>query len=96
MSDGSVLASEVDITIMVVQHRRFPRVMLQRVKQAVANVGGRLIGVVLNNVDSKHDDGYSYYNNYNEYYGARREAPKIASAPPQLARPRPGNSREEY
>ena len=96
VSDGSVLASEVDITIMVVQHRRFPRVMLQRVKQAVANVGGRLIGVVLNNVDSKHDDGYSYYNNYNEYYGTRREAPKIASAAPQLARPRPGNSREEY
>lgn len=96
VSDGSVLASEVDITIMVVQHRRFPRVMLQRVKQAVGNVGGRLIGVVLNNVDSKHDDGYSYYSNYNEYYGARREAPKIAPpAPPQLARPRPG-PREEY
>jgi capsular exopolysaccharide synthesis family protein len=95
VSDGSVLASEVDITIMVVQHRRFPRVMLQRVKQAVLNVGGRLIGVVLNNVDSKHDDGYSYYNNYNEYYGVRREAPKIEAPAPQLARPRPA-SREDY
>ncbi len=97
VSDGSVLASEVDITIMVVQHRRFPRVMLQRVKQAVLNVGGRLIGVVLNNVDSKHDDGYSYYNNYNEYYGARPAAPKIEApaAAPQLARPRPA-SREDY
>jgi len=98
VSDGSVLASEVDITIMVVQHRRFPRVMLQRVKQAVLNVGGRLIGVVLNNVDSKHDDGYSYYNNYNEYYGARTAAaPKIEApaAAPQLARPRP-SSREDY
>jgi len=95
VSDGSVLASEVDITIMVVQHRRFPRVMLQRVKQAVLNVGGRLIGVVLNNVDSKHDDGYSYYNNYNEYYGARRETPKIEAPKPQLARPNPGSG-EEY
>jgi capsular exopolysaccharide synthesis family protein len=95
VSDGSVLASEVDITIMVVQHRRFPRVMLQRVKQAVLNVGGRLIGVVLNNVDSKHDDGYSYYNSYNEYYGVRREAPKIEAPAPQLARPRPA-ANEEY
>jgi capsular exopolysaccharide synthesis family protein len=95
VSDGSVLASEVDITIMVVQHRRFPRVMLQRVKQAVLNVGGRLIGVVLNNVDSKHDDGYSYYYNYNEYYGPRRNAPKIEAPAPQLARPRE-SSREEY
>ena len=95
VSDGSVLASEVDMTIMVVQHRRFPRAMLQRVKQAVLGVGGRLIGVVLNNVDSKHDDGYSYYNSYNEYYGARREAPRIETAAPQLARPRP-TSREDY
>jgi capsular exopolysaccharide synthesis family protein len=96
VSDGSVLASEVDITIMVVQHRRFPRVMLQRVKQAVLNVGGRLIGVVLNNVDSKHDDGYAYYYNYNEYYGPRRGTPKIDAPTPQLAaRPRESN-REEY
>ncbi|MCE9611060.1 MAG: polysaccharide biosynthesis tyrosine autokinase [Chthoniobacter sp.] len=95
VSDGAVLASEVDVTIMVVQHRRFPRAMLQRVKQAVLGVGGRLIGVVLNNVDSKHDDGYSYYNSYNEYYGARREAPRIETAAPQLARPRP-SSREDY
>lgn len=95
VSDGSVLASEVDVTIMVVQHRRFPRVMLQRVKQAVLNVGGRLIGVVLNNVDAKHDDGYAYYYNYNEYYGPRRTTPKIEAPAPQLARPRDTN-REEY
>ncbi len=97
VSDGSVLASEVDITVMVVQHRRFPRAMLQRVKQAVLGVGGRLIGVVLNNVDSKHDDGYSYYNSYNEYYGAPRPTtPRIETAAPQLARPRPAANREDY
>jgi len=52
--------------------------------------------LLLNNVDAKHDDGYSYYNSYNEYYGARREAPaRIETAAPQLARPRPA-SREDY
>jgi capsular exopolysaccharide synthesis family protein len=73
VSDASVLVSEMDNTIMVVQHRRFPRSMLQRVKQAVLHVGGRLIGVVLNNVDTKHDDSYTYYSNYNDYYGPRPE-----------------------
>ena len=73
VSDGSVLASEVDVTIMVVQHRRFPRAMLLRVKQAVQHAGGTLIGVVLNNVDTKHDEGYNYYNTYNDYYNPRRK-----------------------
>jgi succinoglycan biosynthesis transport protein ExoP len=102
VSDGSVLASEVDMTIMVVQHRRFPRAMLQRVKQAVTNVGGHLIGVVINNVDTRHDDGYGFYNNYSDYYAPRRPeaAPRekpvrtpagaVASAKPAR------DSREDY
>lgn len=73
VSDASMLVSEVDNTIMVVQHRRFPRGMLLRVKQTVAHVGGNLIGVVLNNVDTKQDDSYSYYSNYNDYYSPQRE-----------------------
>jgi len=68
VSDASVLASEVDQTIMVVQHRRFPRAMLVRVKQAVVGVGGNVLGVVLNNVDLKHDQNYYYYTNYYGYY----------------------------
>jgi capsular exopolysaccharide synthesis family protein len=68
VSDGAVLASEVDLAIMVIEHRRFPRSMLQRVKQAVVNVGGNLLGVVLNKVDAKHDSGYGYYGNYYDYY----------------------------
>ncbi len=91
VSDGSVLTSEMDMTVMVVQHRRFPRAMLQRVKQAVHQVGGALVGVVLNNVDKKHDEGYSYYNAYNEYYAAphrtnSKPAP-TASAPPTPRKP---------
>ncbi len=72
VSDGAVLTSQVDMTIMVVQHRRFPRAMLLRVKQAVQEVGGQLIGVVLNNVDARHDDSYGYYNTYADYYAPQR------------------------
>jgi polysaccharide biosynthesis transport protein len=80
VSDASNLASWIENTIMVVQHRRFPRGMLLRVKQAVNRVGGNLRGVVLNNVDTKSDDAYGYYSNYSEYYGSknRAEAPLAA------------------
>ena len=71
VSDASVIASEVDQTIIVVQHRRFPRAMLTRVKQAIVGVGGTVLGVVLNNVDLRHDQNYYYYTNYYGYYHAR-------------------------
>ena len=73
VSDASILVSEVDNTIMVIQYRRFPRNMLQRVKSTVAHVGGNLIGVVLNNVDIRQDDSYRYYSNYKDYYGPKRD-----------------------
>ncbi len=86
VSDASVLASEVDQTIIVVQHRRFPRAMLSRVKQAILGVGGTVLGVVLNNVDLKHDQNYYYYTNYYGYYQAgdkeaRRSRTSKATAP---------------
>lgn len=71
VSDGAVLASEVDQSIIIVQHRRFPRAMLQRVKSAVTTVGGTVLGVVLNNVDLRHDPNYAYYTSYYEYYSPR-------------------------
>jgi capsular exopolysaccharide synthesis family protein len=80
VSDASILASEVDIAIMVVQYRRFPRAMLQRVKGAVENVGGHLLGVVLNNVETKHDSGYQYYTQYYDYYTPEAKRKKIKSA----------------
>ena len=81
VSDASILVSEVDNTIMVVQYRRFPRNMLQRVKSTVAHVGGNLIGVVLNNVDIHQDDSYRYYSNYKDYYGPKRDTPDDRKKP---------------
>ena len=39
-----------------------------RVKQAVENVGGNVLGVVLNNVDVRSDTQYQYYTSYYTYY----------------------------
>jgi capsular exopolysaccharide synthesis family protein len=68
VSDASVLAHEADMTMIVVQHRKLPRQMLMRVKQAVENVGGTVLGVVLNNVDVRSDSQYQYYTSYYSYY----------------------------
>ena len=53
-----------------------------RVKQAINNVGGTVLGVVLNNVDLRHDPNYAYYTSYYEYYAvrARRRAVAAGSA----------------
>jgi capsular exopolysaccharide synthesis family protein len=97
VSDASVLASAVDLTLIVVQHRRFPRAMLQRVKQAVLNVGGNILGVVLNNVDVRHDQHYEYYTSYYNYYSrpsknTRKRAGKTRAA----STPSPGAHDSEY
>ena len=91
VSDASVLASEVDLTIIVIQHRKLPRTMLMRVKQAIENVGGNLLGVVLNNVDVRSDSQYQYYTSYYTYYSPtnmekNRPARGAAAASPAPSR----------
>ncbi|WP_395751180.1 GumC family protein [Prosthecobacter sp.] len=68
VSDASVLANLADMTMIVVQHRKLPRHMLMRVKQNVEQVGGKVLGVVLNNVDLRSDAQYQYYTSYYTYY----------------------------
>jgi polysaccharide biosynthesis transport protein len=82
VSDASIIASLVDGLIVVVQHRRFPRSMLLRVKKAIQNVGGDILGVVLNNVNIRHDRHYEYYTSYTHYYtkpkNGRKQPVKVA------------------
>jgi capsular exopolysaccharide synthesis family protein len=102
VSDASVLAAAVDATMIVVQHRKLPRHMLQRVKQAVENVGGTIIGVVLNNVDIRSDASYGYYTGYYHYYSdpktgvakktrVKKKSPEASSAP----QPAPASARDD-
>ncbi|NQW99089.1 polysaccharide biosynthesis tyrosine autokinase [bacterium] len=100
VSDASVLASEVDLTMIVVQHRKLPRNMLLRVKQAVENVGGNVIGVVLNNVDVRSDSQYQYYTSYYTYYAPAESQggppAAVASAPSKPQVGASGNDSELY
>jgi capsular exopolysaccharide synthesis family protein len=69
IGDASVIANAVDMVIVVVQHCRFPKAMLERLKQRLNDMRANVIGCVLNNTDVRHDQSYAYYGGYYEYYG---------------------------
>jgi capsular exopolysaccharide synthesis family protein len=73
VSDASILASEVDLTLQVIQYRRYPQPMNIRAKQLIEKVGGNLVGIVLNNINMSQDESYYYYSGYyHDYYYYRR------------------------
>jgi succinoglycan biosynthesis transport protein ExoP len=76
LSDASVLASEIDMAIQIIQYRRYPQLMNIRAKQMVEKVGGNLVGIVLNNINMAQDESYYYYGGY-EYH--RDEEPEEAA-----------------
>ena len=76
ISDASVISQEVDVTLLLIQHRRYPRNVSQRAKRVIEEVGGKLFGVILNNVNIKTDDNYYYYAGYSTQYGYKKRAPR--------------------
>ncbi len=80
VSDASILASEVDLTLQVIQYRRYPQPMNIRAKQMIEKVGGNLAGIVLNNINMSQDESYYYYSGYyHDYYSHEdKEAAKAA------------------
>ena len=81
VSDASVLASEVDMVIQVIQYRRYPQPMSIRAKQLIEKVGGNLIGILLNNINMSQDESYYYYTGYYHggyYYSSNEDAQEPA------------------
>ena len=84
VSDASILASEVDMTLQVIQYRRYPQPMNIRAKQTIEKVGGNLMGIVLNNINMSQDESYYYYSGYyHEYYSKNEDAKDAESARPE-------------
>lgn len=78
VSDASVLASEVDGVLLVVQYRKYPRDISARARRMLDNVGANVLGVVLNNINILRDDNYYYYHSYYYHYDRSSE-----STPPE-------------
>jgi capsular exopolysaccharide synthesis family protein len=75
VSDASILASEVDAVLQVIQYRRYPQPMTIRAKQMIEKVGGNLLGIVLNNINMASDENYYYYSGYYyDYYSKNDES----------------------
>ena len=73
VSDGSILASQVDMVLQVIQYRRYPQPMTLRAKQMIQKVGGNLIGLVLNNINMSSDENYYYYSGYYYDYYSKQD-----------------------
>ena len=83
VSDASILASEVDLVMQVIQYRRYPQPMTIRAKQMIEKVGGNFVGMVLNNINMSQDEGYYYYSGYyhDYYYKNANEQDEKAGTP---------------
>jgi capsular exopolysaccharide synthesis family protein len=79
VSDASILASEVDMAILVIQYRKYPQAMTVRAKQMVEKVGGNLLGVVLNNINISQDSYYYYYSGYYYDYYSKQDGDDTSS-----------------
>jgi capsular exopolysaccharide synthesis family protein len=83
VSDASILASEVDMTMQIIQYRRYPQPMNIRAKQLIEKVGGNLVGIVLNNINMSQDESYYYYSGYyHDYYYRSEETEPVKRSGP--------------
>lgn len=70
VSDASLLVSKVDATLVVLQPSKMPLKALLRMRSIIQNVGGQIMGLVMNNVDISSDSQYQYYTTYYSYYSS--------------------------
>lgn len=72
-TDGVLIASMVDGVILVVHSGKSSRQIVRRAKQLLNDVGARIFGVVLNNVDLRSQENYYYYQSYYSQSQYRRD-----------------------
>src|SRR5437879_6049124 len=68
VTDSAIVGSQVDGVVLVYQAGKVGRLVLKRAKVHVENVGGKVWGVVLNDVKTEVA-GYAYTQYYTHYYG---------------------------
>ncbi len=71
VSDASLLVRQVDGVLQVVQHRKYPWTLSNRARHMIGNVGGNVIGVVLNNLNFSREYSYYGYGYSSRYYNEK-------------------------
>ena len=72
-TDGVLIASMVDGVILVVHSGKSSRQVVRRARMLLQDVGARVLGVVLNNVDLRSQENYHYYQSYYGRSGYRTD-----------------------
>jgi polysaccharide biosynthesis transport protein len=73
-TDGVLIASMVDGVILIVQAGKNSRQVIKRSRQLLQDIGARIFGVVLNNVNLKSQGNYYYQSYYHrDYYRTEDE-----------------------
>lgn len=75
VSDTAVLATKMDVTILIIHAGKTKRQLVLQGKEILENVSANTFGVVLNNVDLSKRYGYyyHYYRHYQDYYSSEAE-----------------------
>jgi capsular exopolysaccharide synthesis family protein len=78
-TDGVLASTLVDGVLLVVHSGRTSRSVARRTRQILQDVGAKVFGVVLNNVNLREHD-YYYYQSYqsNSYYKTDQEVEEVA------------------
>jgi succinoglycan biosynthesis transport protein ExoP len=71
-TDGVLLSSMADGVLLVVHGGRASRAIVRRARQLLQDVGAKIFGVVLNNVNLSSQD-YYYYQHYDQNYYSKTE-----------------------
>ncbi len=80
-TDGVLASTLVDGVLLVVHSGKTSRGVVRRTKQLLQDVGAKVFGVILNNVNLREHD-YYYYRGYyaHSYYGADATAGEQSAA----------------
>ena len=87
-SDAAIVSSMVDGVVLVVRAGRTARVAAQQAARQIEAVGGRLLGVVLNDPDARvatYEESYGYGYGYDAYYGDAGDDALPARVPARTA-----------
>jgi succinoglycan biosynthesis transport protein ExoP len=83
-ADSVVLSTVVDGMVVVVVSGKTSRETLQQAKEALEQVNGRILGVVVNRINIRRNDYGAYYYRYHYYYGDKsKKKKKEIPAPPE-------------
>ena len=75
-TDGVLISCMTDGVLLVVHGGKSSSTVVRRTRQQLRNVGAKVLGVVMNKIDLRHDDYYYYYNYYQSHYYTDADAEK--------------------